>query len=339
MVTSRHRGVHEHPAVMAWRELDPHGSSPTSIVRLHATNLETVVYRLNRSRAAGGAVIAKRAPVERIAAEVVVYQHVLSRVPVPTPRFYGVQPLNGHEGWLFVEEAVGVEYDSADHAHRAAAARWLALFHAAASRLDVHDRLPSREPAYYLEHLRSARAAINPQLGTGQWTKDVDETLRTLVDRCNLFEMRWREVEEFFAAVPRTVVHGDFCLPNLLIQNLPGGVGLLPIDWEDAGWGVPAADLAHFPDGSTSYAARPDLSIYRSTMAEVWPHSNGNDIHMLAEFGTVFRAVSELWWESWRISYPYRSERERAWFTEFVDCARVYVTRMEEAAAVAGWTR
>jgi thiamine kinase-like enzyme len=333
------RTLQKHPAVRAWHTLDPRAASPTSIALLRSKNSDTAVYRLAWGHAADRAVIAKRGPAESIAVERVVYEEVLSRTALPTPRFYGTTPADEQEAWLFAGEAVGDEYNSADHRHRAAAAKWLALFHTSTSQLNLHDRLPGREPGYYLQHLRAARAEIVPRLGTGRWTHQVDATFRALVEQCDLFESRWHEVEKFFARVPRTVLHGDLCLANVRVQRLPNDVGLVPFDWEDAGWGVPAVDLAQFHGEPISYSARPDLPTYRSIVADAWPSLDAQDLCLLAEFGTVFQAVSELWWESWRLSYAYQSDRERAWFTEFVDCARFYGASLEQAAAAAGWTR
>jgi Ser/Thr protein kinase RdoA (MazF antagonist) len=160
-----------------------------------------------------------------------------------------------------------------------------------------------------------------------------------VLDRCDRFEARWHEIETFFEGIPRTVVHGDFHLYNVCVQRRSHDVGLVPFDYADAGWGVPAADLAHFPGDGFAYSVQPDLPTYQAMVAGVWPRLDAHDIHLLAEFGTAFRAFSELWWESWRISYPYESDRERVWLTEFIDSARVYLARMDEVAAAAGWER
>ena len=58
-----------------------------------------------------------------------------------------------------------------------------------------------------------------------------------LVDRAVLaeFERGWREPEE------RVFVHGDLCLPNLLVE---GGALSGLVDWSRAGYGDPYQDLA-----------------------------------------------------------------------------------------------
>jgi hypothetical protein len=299
--------VNSHPAVQAWLALDPENPLPSSIERVRSKNRGSAVYRLSGVAFDNASIIAKRAPIDGHATEETVYRHVLAHLPVPAPRFYGtVQTAGADHAWLFVEDVGGQDCDPRDPRHRVAAAEWLACFHTGASHLDVAHRLQRRDPGYYLDHLRSACAAISPSLGHRPLTAQDDDILASLLHRCESFEAHWHEIEDFFAGIPRTVVHGDFCQTNVCMRACGADVRLCPFDWEDSGWGVPAADLADLPADVLAY-------------------------------GTMFRAVSELAWESWRIRFPYRTDRERVWLTEFVDCASLYGTQLDQVAATGGW--
>ena len=50
-------------------------------------------------------------------------------------------------------------------------------------------------------------------------------------------------------ALPRTLIHGEYYASNVLAQETAGGLRICPIDWEMAGWGPAAIDLAALVSG------------------------------------------------------------------------------------------
>jgi hypothetical protein len=68
---------------------------------------------------------------------------------------------------------------------------------------------------------------------------------------------------------------------------------LLPIDWETAGWGLPAADV---PLG--------DIMAYWAVVREHWPRLDLHTIQRLADVGQIFRWLAAISWESLYLTFP-----------------------------------
>jgi aminoglycoside phosphotransferase (APT) family kinase protein len=94
--------------------------------------------------------------------------------------------------------------------------------------------------------------------------------------------------------MPQTLVHNDFKIKNVRVRFGSAGLELLPFDWEVAGWGVPAADLAQFSGNVLS----PNLEVYASLVRQVWPHLDLHDIRQMAHLGLVFRCLAAIRWEA-----------------------------------------
>jgi aminoglycoside phosphotransferase (APT) family kinase protein len=99
--------------------------------------------------------------------------------------------------------------------------------------------------------------------------------------------------------MPLTLVHGDFVAKNLRVRNSQEGPILLPLDWETAGWGVPAADLAQV----VGRAARPDLATYWSIVRESSWELDLPTLQRLADLGVVFRVLAAIRWTSEALPY------------------------------------
>src|SRR5262249_37076143 len=56
------------------------------------------------------------------------------------------------------------------------------------------------------------------------------------------------------------LAHGDFAGRNMIVLPVPDGLALVVFDWEMAGWGPPAVDLAEA-----------DLTLYGSLGRGRWP--------------------------------------------------------------------
>ena len=121
--------------------------------------------------------------------------------------------------------------------------------------------------------------------------------LETIIAQCDLLERRWRRVEKCCEGIPSTLVHGDFRPKNARVRIDPAGVTLFALDWEMAGWGVPAADLWQV-----------DIGAYWSVVRECWPMPGtrlrvSRAMERLANVGNLFRWLAAISWDSTRLEY------------------------------------
>jgi len=303
----------EHPAVQAWSKLHPGRVSPGTIETLKR-NKKSAIYRLAGVGPKSSAVIAKRCLTATALTERILYQDILPCLPVPSLRYFGfLEDQDAQFCWLFIEDAGNEPYTPSVARHRAAAARWLALLHTSAARMDAALRLPDRGSSYYLEQLRLARDNImksfpNPALNASELA-----VLKQIVAQCDFLESRWDQVEGFCREMPRTLVHGDLKAKNIRVRHTSDGITLLAFDWEIAGWGVPAADLLKCPD----------LALYWSEARKQWPVLKFSDLQQAADVGVVFRALIAVYWKSLALSYE--------WVEWPVDKLRIYRAKLAES--------
>jgi Phosphotransferase enzyme family len=310
--------VLEHPAVKAWIRLQPDCLEPKSIeildkqkrtwLSFQSERLEfeiieslgerTLVYRLKGVGPGGSAVIAKQCEQVAGITERTIYEEILVRLPVPTPRYYGlVEEPDGEFCWLFLDD-VGTEQCSPHISeHRALAARWLGLMHTSAACVATRTRLPDRGPDHYLKHLQVARDRIQrTKIKSAALRPDDLAVLESLVSRFDVLESCWSKVERFCDSIPKTLVHGDFQGWNMRIRHDQTGRTLLPFDWEMSGWGVPT-DLAQ---GTKQQV---DLAIYWSIVRQFWPHLDVRDMERMANLGKIFWELATISWKSCPLEY------------------------------------
>ncbi len=109
-------------------------------------------------------------------------------------------------------------------------------------------------------------------------------------------------MEESCAAAPATLAHGDFRPKNVYVRDgADDGPRLLPIDWETAGWGVPAADLA---PQRHCYRPQVDLDAYCRVVRERWPGFDLKLAHRLMWVGLIFRRLAAIEWAALSLVYP-----------------------------------
>ena len=102
-------------------------------------------------------------------------------------------------------------------------------------------------------------------------------------------------------------------------------------DWEHAGWGVPAVDLAQLTVQSRRLAANPDLATYRSIVRERGPEMNPEALERLAYCGTVFRTLSALSWDAQSLAND--------WAHTYVSSMQTYADELEGALKRLDWGR
>jgi len=141
----------------------------------------------------------------------------------------------------------------------------------------------------------------------------------------------WDRVEAACRDVPQTLVHGDFTARNLRLWSANDNTGVVAFDWEAAGWGAPAADLAQLAVPSGRLSANPDIAVYSSVVRERWPDASAESLWRLAYCGTVFRVVAALYWDAQNLSHD--------WAHDFAGGMHVYAAELDDALQRLGWER
>jgi len=167
--------------------------------------------------------------------EACVYEQLLPRGPAGPPRFLGAATDEGRN-WLFIERIGGrslVEIGEREIWEEAA--RWLARFHSAFAGQELGGcLLVERDADFHRSWLARARgfAADAGRRATLEWLAP-----------------RHEATVEALAAMPPTLLHGEFYAGNVLIDDRGAGVRVAAVDWELAGPGPGPLDLAALVSG------------------------------------------------------------------------------------------
>ena len=282
--------VQEHPAVQAWLRVQSDSWEPGSLELLQRRRYSTV-YRLNHLRQDCARVIAKRCRTATARIEHAIYEELLPLTGMPALHCYGLLD-EGEFCWLFLEDAAGARYSPQLPHNRALAGCWLAETQLTALAHNLKSCLPGRDLDHYLRLLRGCRAMLLRHLGGSALSVEGATVFRNIAAHLDALESLWDELEEICDVMPRTLVHGDFVNKNLRIRDAATGPALLVFDWEFAGWGVPAADLAQLIDRG----ARPDLDLYCSILNREYSHLDLRDIQAVAACGNLLRMVDQMSW-------------------------------------------
>ena len=328
-VTERRANLRSHPAVHAWYQLYPH-AEPLGITPLRVRRKKNMVYRLEGAGRTGGGVIAKRCPKAVALVERTVYEDILPRLRVPSIHHYGsLEEPEGEYSWLFIEEATGADYSNLLAEHRAQAARWLGLLHTAAAGAVSAGRLPDAGPNRYLDLLRGIRELMRRNLDNPVLSPDDAAFIEQLRARLDDLAAHWSRLEEICDGMRRTLVHGDFNGKNLRMRPANGDGGVFVFDWEHAGWGVPAVDLAQLAVPARRLSANPDIPTYWATVRERWPEVSLESWWRLAYCGTVFRTLSALFWDAQNLAND--------WAHAFVGGMQMYAAELDSALERLDW--
>jgi ATP-binding cassette subfamily B protein len=328
-VSKPRSNVMNHPAARAWRQLHPH-IELLRITPIKVHKRKNMVYRIDVADRAPCAVIAKRCGKGAAQVERAVYEEILPRVAVQSLGYHGFfEEPDGEYCWIFVEEATGIHYSNLLAEHRAQAARWLGLLHTSAVDAAPNGRLPGGGPDRYLCLLRAARDSMQQHVDNPVLTPDDVIFIERVLARLHDLAAHWDRVEAACDGVPQTLVHGDFNGQNLRVRCANGSSTVVVFDWEDAGWGVPAVDLAQLAVPSGKLSANPDITTYWSTVRERWPDASAETLRRLAACGTVFRALAALNWDATSLPYD--------WAHSCVGGMHVYAAELEDALERLGW--
>jgi thiamine kinase-like enzyme len=285
----------QHPAVRAWNELQIETVEPTEIQTLKRKN-KSAIYRLQGAGPNGSNVIAKRCLTKTALIERLIYEQLLKRLPFPTLQLYGfLEDENPEFRWLFVEDAGTNPYRPESQTHCELLAEWLAILHSFGQHLPDANRLPERGPTHYLEHLRAGCAQIRRYLDNPALSDNDHVLLKAILSQCNWLESKWNQIERFCEPMPWTLVHGDLKGKNMRVRNTGHGLALLCFDWETAGWGPPAPDLAECPD----------LWNYESVARRQWRELPHDAMERMVSVGQCFRTLAKIHWESSHLEFEW----------------------------------
>jgi aminoglycoside/choline kinase family phosphotransferase len=280
--------------------------------------LRSTVCRIEGVGPGGSGIVAKRCPRAEGELEAFVYSEVLHRLSMDSIRCYGfIDEGLGEHGWLFLEDGGITQIVDKGESFPIAFAHWLALLHGTASNLPIRGRLPERGPTWYLETMQAARLGLCQSLPERNWG-DLDRSAVERMLGCfEVLERNWHVVEELCEGLPWTLVHCDLQPKNILVRNTASGFAFLPLDWEDAGWGAPATDLAGI-----------DAVSYWSTARETWAAIELQRVEEQARCGALFKILSAVGWEMERLA---AGSEERA-----MRRLRIYAPRLTASTQALG---
>ena len=312
--------IDQHPASLAWRQIDG-GKSIVQEIDVLKQQEKSSVYRLRGRTPSRWTVIAKRCLSETGQLEEVVYEKILPSLSVSALRYYGCLNANGSDIWLFLEDAGTRRFSIANESHRILAAHWLGTLQRSAQHIKAAQIMPERGPAYYLELMQKGRKCIAKSLTNPVMRRADLDLLQKLLRLMDALESDWPKLLKICQAIPQTLAHGDFQPRNIHVKQEPTGAALYVMDWEMAGWGVPLVDIA--PSRGFSMDVQVDLSIYLSIVQEFWLNLDMSTLKYYVHVGSIFRRLAAIYWSSLGLSYR--------WIEEPIQSIDIYYKELEHA--------
>jgi hypothetical protein len=292
-----------HPAARAWSKLQGRAAKPCGIDVLRPPRQEgykSCTFRVCGLDRKGPSIVAKLCQKEIAAVERLIYETILPELPLPKLGYYGTIASDDPEmDWVFIEDAGEVRYLRELEGHRHVAAEWIATLHMSAQNLPGLKQLPDRGPAHYLNHLRSGRERIKASHSNPVLTRDQRAVLDRVESHLQRFEASWNELERSCEVMPSTLVHGDLAGRNARLRGNGNRRRLVVFDWETAGRGVPAIDLA----SSRIYASSCCLKEYFSRVRSTWPNLTMDDTIQMATVGRIFRVIAAIDWAALNLAF------------------------------------
>jgi hypothetical protein len=304
-------------AILTWRSLDASHRAPVSIGTLKDASRKSAVYRLAGAGPAREDIVAKRCATATATVEHHVYTAILPYAGVRHLHCYGLAPSGGDSAWLFVEDATGTPFRAGDPAHRALAARWLATVHTSIA-APMLQGAPDRGLAYAHSVLESAIRAMRAAVDNTALDSGSANAARRALTACERLAIRWDDVAGLCAALPETLVHGGFGRKNVHVRERAAVPELLPFDWEAAGRGVPAIDLA-----------RLDPDVYSMAVRRAAPSMTPDVARRLTAVGAALWCASSIPGEADTLASP--------WAARVMGKIAAYADEMERALTALSW--
>ena len=291
-----------HPASLAWQQIDG-GKYAPQVIEVLQQHKKSEIYRLRDGTPGRRAIIAKHCLSETGKLEQVIYEEILPLLPISRLRYYGCLEEAESDLWIFLEDAGEQSFSPADDSHRLLAAHWLGWLHRSARQTGVVEILPLRDPAYYYEMMREGSENIVQNIENPALTLEYIDILKSVLAKMETLEANWGNLVKFCQDFPQTMVHADFQPKNIRIKQGATGDVLCVLDWEMAGWGLPAVDLA--PSHGMSSSSEVDLTVYLTIAREFWHNLDMPTLRFAVHVGLVFRRLAATYWSSTELSYPW----------------------------------
>ena len=231
--------------------------------------------------------------------ELRVYKRILSRVNLGTPQLYSVrwEPAR-RTYWLFLEDIGGSRLrDSRNYQRWVSASRWAARFHSRTRNLlaSITNFLPVYDFKRYQRCAKRVRSIL-PDLQPSD-RRLVEPALSHYVDR-----MEW------FAALPRTVIHGQYFGKNIMLRPRNHEQPLAVIDWETAALGPGTYDLVSVSCGGWTAHQRRVMwrAYFDEHQAETGVARDWEDFCEEAREMELYQALEWLaWWRNRSVSHNF----------------------------------
>jgi len=244
--------------------------------------------------------------------EIATYRDILSREALGTAECYGAV-VDAGRAWLFLEKVQGQElYQIGELAVWSEVACWLA---------GMHDRFSERAEQLRRDHPRLLRYDADLHR---RWFERAQEFIgRGGADHERRDMARLaagcETVIERLAAVPVTLVHGEFYPSNVLVGDLADGRRVCPVDWEVAGVGIGLLDLAALVAGWAPVQQRAIARSYHRALQprHGWPPKEDTFASLL-DYCQLARSVQ---WLGWSPQWTPPPEHARDWLGEAVQLA------------------
>ncbi len=287
--------VEGHPALRAWSALPAARVAPASI-EVWREKKPTSIYRLLFEEPAMPAVFAKHCDAASGELQRVCHESILPRLPIASPRYHGSHQDPDETWWLFLDDVGREAYSVQDPKQRRLAGLWIGGLHRHGASIPAAADLPAAGLPRYREHLLSGRDHIRANLGNRALTAADRDMLTSILRLQDRAEARWNGFERALRDVPPTLVHGDFQPKNIRIHRNGTGPTLYAFDWELAGWGLAAVDLA--PANGHDLSIQVDLDSYLDEVCREWPHLDAASIRVQVALGHVLRRLAAVDWAS-----------------------------------------
>ena len=270
-----------HPALAAAERMGLAVEAAARVEVIDETG-KSAAYRVRLAEPRGRSLVVKRCADGLGEVERMLYERVLPVLSVSRPQCCGSHEDADGVVWLALEDAGDDEPSLRTPASRAALTEWAATLHREGARL-AGTGLPDRGPAHFRRRLDEARARLVSRLDAGGDDADDRDVLHRAVERCDRLVSVWPRIESICERFPRTLVHGDLVEENLRVTTRNGSRRLVALDWEKAGWGVPAVDLV-----------RVDADLYRE-LTQQWLACSREGLEQLVFVGRLFRVLVHRW--------------------------------------------
>lgn len=244
------------------------------------------------------------------AREIAVYRDLLGPAGLSTPRYYGATADEQEDRWwLFLERVEGEALtDVGELSAWRQTAAWAALLDVA-----VEDGKARPTRSVFVRRDRAWHERwLDAAIATGEGSNREAGDARRLGERLGLDR---DALLDRLDALPRAFVHGELYPSNVVVAEVDGGTPrIAPVDWELAGTGPYALDLAALVSGWRSEERLSMCRAFHESLAERRP--DAPTFAELLEAVSLCRLVLALQWIGWARDWRAPEAHRHDWVAE-----------------------